>query len=65
MASDLYQSYGTNVNNSQVHQSPREMVMQILQSKGIQLPNGIDNNPNAIFQYLMQSGTLTPNNFNS
>lgn len=65
MASDLYQSYGTNVNNSQVLQSPREMVMQILQSKGIQLPNGIDNNPNAIFQYLMQSGTLTPNNFNS
>lgn len=65
MPSDLFQSYGMGSNNAKAQQNPKEMVMQMLQNRGIQLPSGIENNPNAIFQYLMQSGKITPNNYNS
>lgn len=58
MPSDLYQNFGGNpVQNS----SPREQAMRLLHQRGINIPEGLQNNPNAILQHLMQSGQIPQN----
>lgn len=62
MASELYQAMGTSANNAQVQQqNPREQAMNLLKQRGINVPENIANNPQAIIQHLMQSGQVQPN----
>lgn len=62
MASELYQAMGTGANNAPVQQqNPREQAMNLLKQRGINIPDGIANNPQAIIQHLMQSGQIQPN----
>lgn len=61
MASELYNAMGTSANNAQVQQNPREQAMNLLKQRGINVPDNISNNPQAIIQHLMQSGQVQPN----
>ena len=58
MASELYQSFVTSANNAQVQQNPRDAAMSLMKQQGIQIPQGMENNPSAILNHLMQSGTV-------
>lgn len=58
MPSDLYQNF---VGNPAQNSSPREQAMRLLQQRGINIPEGLQNNPNAILQHLMQSGQIPQN----
>lgn len=64
MASELYQSFGTNANNAQVQQNPRDAAMSLLKQQGIQIPQGMENNPSAILNHLMQSGRIPQGRLN-
>jgi RIO-like serine/threonine protein kinase len=64
MASELFQSFGTSTNNAQVQQNPRDAAMSLLKQQGIQIPQGMENNPNAIIQHLMQSGRIPQGRLN-
>lgn len=64
MASELYQSFGTSANNAQVQQNPRDAAMSLMKQQGIQIPQGMENNPNAIIQHLMQSGRIPQGRLN-
>ena len=60
MASELYQAMGTSANNAPVQQqqNPRDAAMSLLKRQGVQIPDAIANNPQAIIQHLMQSGQI-------
>lgn len=58
MASELYQSFGTSANNAHVQQNPRDAAMSLMKQQGIQIPQGMENNPSAILNHLMQSGAV-------
>jgi len=64
MASELFQSFGTSANNAQVQQNPRDAAMSLMKQQGIQIPAGMENNPNAIIQHLMQSGRIPQGRLN-
>jgi RIO-like serine/threonine protein kinase len=64
MASELYQSFGTSANNAQVQQNPREQAMALMKQQGINVPENIANNPNAIIQHLVQSGAVPQQRLN-
>lgn len=64
MASELFQSFGTSANNAQVQQNPRDAAMSLMKQQGIQIPAGMENNPNAIIQHLMQSGQIPQGRLN-
>lgn len=64
MASELYQSFGTSANNTQVQQNPRDAAMSLMKQQGIQIPQGIENNPSAILNHLMQSGQIPQGRLN-
>ena len=64
MASELYQSFGTSANNAQVQQNPRDAAMSLLKQQGIQIPQGMENNPSAILNHLMQSGQIPQGRLN-
>jgi len=56
MASDLFQSFG-----AAPAQNPREQALGLLRQRGLRVPDGIANNPNAIIQHLMQTGQVPGN----
>jgi hypothetical protein len=62
MASELYQSFGTQAVPTQ--QNPREQALSLLKQRGIQIPDGISGNPQAIIQHLMQSGQIPQGRLN-
>ena len=62
MASELYQSFGAQTAPTQ--QNPREQALSLLKQQGIQIPAGMENNPNAIIQHLMQSGRIPQGRLN-
>lgn len=64
MASELFQSFGKSANNAQVQQNPRDAAMSLMKQQGIQIPQGMENNPNAIIQHLMQSGHIPQGRLN-
>lgn len=59
MPSDMYSSIGGNVPHN--NQNPREQALNLMRQQGIQVPQGMENNPNAILQHLMQSGRIPQN----
>ena len=65
MASELYQSFGNQqMQAAPAQQNPREQALSLLKQRGIQIPDGISNNPNAIIQHLMQSGQIPQGRLN-
>ena len=56
MASELYQSFGAQAAPAQ--QNPRDAAMSLMKQQGIQIPQGMENNPSAILNHLMQSGAV-------
>ena len=58
---ELYQA----MNANQAQQDPREQCMNLLQKQGIQIPAGMENNPNAILNHLMQSGRVPQGRLNA
>ena len=64
MPNDLYSSYGAQAQAQPQAQNPREQCMNIMKQQGIQIPQGMENNPNAILNHLMQSGRIPQGRFN-
>lgn len=62
MASELYSAIGAQTAPAQ--QNPRDEAMSLLKQRGIQIPDGISNNPNAIIQHLVQSGAVPQGRLN-
>jgi len=62
MASELYQSFGAQAVPTQ--QNPREQALSLLKQRGIQIPDGISGNPQAIIQHLMKSGQIPQGRLN-
>lgn len=62
MASELYQSFGAQTAPAQ--QNPRDAAMSLLKQRGIQIPQGMENNPSAILNHLMQSGHIPQGRLN-
>lgn len=60
MSSDLFKSFGKD-NNVSANQDPRSAAMSRLKEMGITVPQGMENNPQALIQHVMQSGKV-PNN---
>lgn len=55
MPSEVYKNLG---NNQPVQQNPKEQALNLLKQQGITVPQGMENNPQAIIQHLMQSGRV-------
>lgn len=58
MPSEVYKNLG---NNQPVQQDPREQALNLMKQQGIDVPQGMENNPQAIIQHLMQSGRVPQN----
>lgn len=46
------------LNNNSQSQNPKEQALNLLKQQGITVPQGMENNPQAIIQHLMQSGRV-------
>jgi RIO-like serine/threonine protein kinase len=65
MASELYQSLGGQPTQAvPAQQNPREQAMALMKQQGINVPENIANNPNAIIQHLVQSGAVPQQRLN-
>lgn len=62
MASELFQSFGQQAAPAQ--QNPRDAAMSLLKQHGMQIPQGMENNPSAILNHLMQSGQIPQGRLN-
>ena len=62
MASELYSAIGAQTAPAQ--QNPRDAAMSLLKQRGIQIPQGMENNPSAILNHLMQSGQIPQGRLN-
>ena len=60
MPSELFKNFGKD-NNVSGNQDPKSAAMSRLKEMGIAVPQGMENNPQAIIQHVMQSGKV-PNN---
>ena len=60
MPSDLFNSIGKD-NNVPTNQDPKEAAMNRMKEMGISIPEGMENNPQALLQHVMSSGKV-PNN---
>ena len=49
------------LNNNSQPQNPKEQALNLLKQQGITVPQGMENNPQAIIQHLMQSGRVPQN----
>lgn len=46
------------LNNNSQPQDPKEQALNLMKQQGIDVPQGMENNPQAIIQHLMQSGRV-------
>lgn len=60
MSSDLFKSFGKD-NNVSANQDPKAAAMSRLKEMGITVPQGMENNPQALIQHVMQSGKVQNN----
>lgn len=60
MPSELYSAIGSDKNVS-TNQDPKEAAMNRMKEMGISIPEGMENNPQALLQHVMSSGKV-PNN---
>ena len=65
MASELYQRFGSQpMQTVPEQQNPRDAAMSLMKQQGIQIPQGMENNPSAILNHLMQSGRIPQGRLN-
>ncbi len=60
MPSELYKTIGKDSNVS-TNQDPRSAAMSRMKEMGINVPEGMENNPQALLQHVMQSGKVPQN----
>lgn len=60
MPSELYSAIGSDKNVSP-NQDPRSAAMSRMKEMGISVPEGMENNPQALLQHVMQSGKVPQN----
>ena len=60
MSSDLFKSFGKD-NNVSANQDPKAAAMSRMKEMGINVPEGMENNPQALLQHVLSSGKV-PNN---
>lgn len=63
MASELFQSFG-NQQTTPAQKNPRDAAMSLMKQQSIQIPQGMENNPSAILNHLMQSGQISQGRLN-
>jgi hypothetical protein len=63
MASDLFKSINHNMQPPQTQQAqnPRDAALNLLRQQGFQIPNGQENDPNALLKMVLQSGRIPQN----
>jgi hypothetical protein len=57
--SDMFQRLGNG--NVQQQQDPRTAAIERMKQMGIDVPKGMENDPNALIQHVMQSGKVPQN----
>lgn len=60
MANAIYNALGGQAQQAQT-QNPRTAAMERIKSMGISIPQGMENDPNALLQHVLQSGKVPPN----
>lgn len=60
MSSELFKNFGKD-NNVTANQDPRSAAMNRMKEMGINVPEGMENNPQALLQHVLSSGKV-PNN---
>ena len=60
MPSDLFNSIGSN-NNQSTNQDPKTAAMNRMKEMGINVPEGMENNPQALLQHVLSSGKVPQN----
>ena len=60
MPSDLYNSIGKD-SNVPANQDPRSAAMNRMKEMGINVPEGMENNPQALLQHVLSSGKVPQN----
>ena len=60
MSSDLFKSFGKD-NNVSGNQDPRSAAMNRMKEMGINVPEGMENNPQALLQHVLSSGKVPQN----
>jgi hypothetical protein len=60
MPSELYKTIGKD-NSVPANQDPRSAAMSRMKEMGINVPEGMENNPQALLQHVMQSGKVPQN----
>lgn len=46
-------------------QNPKDQALSLMKQQGIQIPQGMENNPQGILQHLMQSGRVPQGRLNA
>jgi hypothetical protein len=49
------------LNSGNQSQNPKEQALDLMRQQGIAIPDGMGDNPNALIQYVMQSGRYPQN----
>lgn len=52
------------LNNNSQPQNPREQALNLLKQHGISVPQGMENDPNALLQHVLQSGKVPQGRLN-
>jgi len=60
MSSDLFESFGKD-NNVSANQDPKAAAMSRMKEMGISVPEGMENNPQALLQHVLSSGKVPQN----
>jgi RIO-like serine/threonine protein kinase len=60
MSSDLFKSFGKD-NNVSANQDPKAAAMSRMKEMGINVPEGMANNPQALLQHVLSSGKVPQN----
>lgn len=60
MSSDLFKSFGKDKNVS-ANQDPKAAAMNRMKEMGISIPEGMENNPQALLQHVLSSGKVPQN----
>ena len=61
MPSDLFNSIGGKDNNVPANQDPKTAAMSRMKEMGISVPEGMENNPQALLQHVLSSGKVPQN----
>jgi hypothetical protein len=60
MPSDLFKNFGKD-NNVSGNQDPKAAAMSRMKEMGISVPEGMENNPQALLQHVLSSGKVPQN----